>query len=121
MPTSRKPRRSKQGLAPVNRVAPSAAERARIARAHMLARRLVRYCFRDLLEPFHGNMGHKISEPEMRELMIALVNNVYTFLLLPDEIIAGLPEPDWWNQPKPDLALIEWLATVANAFQTNNP
>jgi hypothetical protein len=75
----------------------------------MQARRLVRYCFRDLLEPFHGAMGHKISEPDMRALMIALVNNVYTFLVLPEEIIADLPEPEHWNEPKADPDLVAWL------------
>jgi hypothetical protein len=100
------------------RAPPSASDRDRIARAHMLARRLVRYCFRDLLEPFHGTMGHKISEPEMRELMIALVNNVYTFLSLPEEIIADLPEPKNWNEPKADPDLVAWLFRLAGAFRT---
>jgi hypothetical protein len=87
-------------------------DRDRVARAHMVARRLVCYCFRDLLEPFHGNMGHKIDEGDMRELMIAFVNNAYTFLSVPEKIIDQLPEPDW-NEPQLNHDLLEWLALLS--------
>jgi hypothetical protein len=87
-------------------------DRDRVARAHTVARRLVRYCFRDLLEPFHGDMGHKIDEGDMRELMIAFVNNAYTFLAIPEKTIDQLPEPDW-NEPRLNHVLLEWLALLS--------
>ena len=50
------------------------------------------------------NKVGRISDEEMRELMIAVVNRVFTFLLKPEGLLL-LPSPKRWNTPElsPDM------------------
>jgi hypothetical protein len=81
-----------------------------------VARLLVQQCFRQntSLEGLHTE--GKISQDEMRRLMIDSVDNVFTFLSLPDEVVAAFPEPDW-QLPKINRPLLEAWVRLASMIR----
>ena len=70
------------------------------------AKKLVAVCFRNntILEDLHSS--GKISDAEIKELMIACVDNVYTFLSMTKQAVAAFPEPEDWQDPKLNKALL---------------
>ena len=70
---------------------------------------LVNHCVRAPLERFHGGPNSRISDPEMKDLMIEIVNKVFT--VLHDETFVGMimaNPPRHWDAPTVDHSFMEW-------------
>jgi hypothetical protein len=72
---------------------------------------LVHHCVRNPLERFHGGPDSRIGDLDMKDLMIEIVNKVFT--VLHDETFVTMilaTRPRHWNSPELDHDFMQWKA-----------
>lgn len=88
----------------------------RLNAKQQLAQALAYHCVRNTrLEDIHAN--DRISDEEMKDLMIEVTNSIYTALVHPEFL--SRPVPPYWNAPK---ILNSWkrLLTMVSNQSTNS-
>jgi len=76
-----------------------------------LASLLTKHCVRDTIEDIHAK--YTVSQEEMKNLNTEVRDKIYTLLLsidnggFPD--VAGSRPPDYWEEPKIDVKMMEGI------------